>query len=225
MQPSIHSKTVELSAFNAIVEAGDTRAVAAALDAQGELIHRPTTRDTPLGEHQWLPLHRAAHAGDPAMVRLLLDRGANPDARTRFHDPALARATALHLAAAGAHAQVVKLLLGRGAFADPLDAQNLTPLHLAVEAAAPAAASLLIAAGANVNHPCPDDHGAFTPLHRCVRRGAHCLPIAQELIQSGADLHAFDPDRGQTPLQWAQQAGPAGEPFVALFLGATGPAR
>lgn len=54
-------------------------------------------------------LHWAAKIGDEALARLLLDRGANIDARDRYGH------TALHCAATTGQIAVVKLLLRRGA--------------------------------------------------------------------------------------------------------------
>ncbi|OCL01008.1 ankyrin, partial [Cenococcum geophilum 1.58] len=55
-------------------------------------------------------LHYAAQKGHEAVVRLLLDRGANIEAKCKFTD-----STALHDAALYGHVAVTELLLDRGA--------------------------------------------------------------------------------------------------------------
>ena len=57
------------------------------------------------------------------MTALLLDSGAEVDARTT------ARETPLHFATEGGHTAVIKLLLEAGAAADSSDALGRTPLH------------------------------------------------------------------------------------------------
>ncbi|HYV62825.1 MAG TPA: ankyrin repeat domain-containing protein, partial [Bryobacteraceae bacterium] len=59
----------------------------------------------------WTPVHLAAFFGKGEAVRLLLNKGASPTARST--NP-MAN-TPLHAAAAGKHAEIVKLLLDRGA--------------------------------------------------------------------------------------------------------------
>ncbi|WP_245691702.1 ankyrin repeat domain-containing protein [Geodermatophilus telluris] len=83
----------------------------------------------------------AAAGGAAGTLRLLLDRGADPDGG------------ALHAAAAGRHAELVRALLEAGAGVDRRDADTgRTPLHTAVAAGdAPEVVRVLLAAGADVN--------------------------------------------------------------------------
>lgn len=70
------------------------------------------------------PLHLAAFFGGEAATRLLLERGADPDAEA--HNPT--RVTPLHSAVAGGSAAVVRLLLDRGAAVDARQQMGFTPL-------------------------------------------------------------------------------------------------
>lgn len=72
-------------------------------------------------------LHYAARNGRLKICKLLLERGANVNARTRC-----ARATSLHRAASQGHEDVVDFLLKSGADADLLDDDGCTALHRAV---------------------------------------------------------------------------------------------
>ena len=75
----------------------------------------------------WTPLHHAARAGDAAMVRLLLENGADLEAR----DPG--GTTALHYAAYWGHPEVAQVLLAAGADPNALDRAGYTPLAWARE--------------------------------------------------------------------------------------------
>jgi ankyrin repeat protein len=97
----------------------------------------------------------AAAGGSVGTVRVLLDRGAAPDAG------------ALHAAAAAGAAPVVRLLLQAGADVDGRDRDTgRTPLHTAVAAGADgdgaaAVVPLLLAAGADVNATTHDGASAL----------------------------------------------------------------
>jgi ankyrin repeat protein len=116
---------------------GDTDRLAGELDAGAPLT--PGAADVDL-------LTLAAHGGSVPAVRLLLERGADPDSG------------ALHAAATAGRAEVVTVLLAAGASVDRRDPETgRTPLHAAVAAepdpgaGATAVVRELLAAGADVN--------------------------------------------------------------------------
>lgn len=82
---------------------GDLAAVTALLDVNPELVH---ARSEPYG---WTPLHAAAHAGQLAVVELLLQRGADVNARDDGD-----RTYPMHWAAAAGHLDVVRRLANAG---------------------------------------------------------------------------------------------------------------
>jgi ankyrin repeat protein len=110
------------------------------------------------------PLMWAAAQGQPDMIRLLLERGANPDVRSkanewprqvsaesrRMYRPTGGLSPMLFAAREGCAACVEALLEG-GADPDFANPKNVTPLIMALDNAHMDTAKVLIEAGANVN--------------------------------------------------------------------------
>jgi ankyrin repeat protein len=97
-------------------------------------------------------LHAAAIYGTATTVRLLLEAGAPPDARSDLFGAV--GSTPLHTVAAREcpdAPEKVRLLVAAGADIEALEARGLTPLALAVLAGAPRAAGALLHLGANMN--------------------------------------------------------------------------
>lgn len=102
----------------ALIEAclnGDPRGIEAALSQGAQLEARHTDRDL-------TPLMLAIYRDHPALVRLLLARGANPNARNHLGF------TPLMMAAAGGQSDIVTLLLDQGAGIDDSDESGHSPL-------------------------------------------------------------------------------------------------
>lgn len=149
---------------------GDTDRLAGELDAGAPLT---SGADVDL-------LTLAAHGGSVPAVRLLLERGADPDSG------------ALHAAATAGRAEVVTVLLAAGASVDRRDPDTgRTPLHAAVAAGpdpgagAAAVVRELLAAGADVNATTSD--------------GASPLDISR-VAAARRRAGAADPAPGQDPL-------------------------
>ena len=123
----------------------------------------------------------AASHNRAEMARLLIDLGADVNARTSSWRP-------LHFAAFGNSAKVARLLIDEGADVNAKDSGGRTPLHRVSNAEV---ARLLIDEGVGVN---AKDDGGRTPLH-----SASNAEVARLLIDEGADVNAKD-DQGQTPL-------------------------
>ncbi|MFH0902011.1 MAG: ankyrin repeat domain-containing protein [Pseudomonadota bacterium] len=120
---------------------------------------------------EWTPLHRAAMAGHLAVAALLLERGADPNARASYD------MTPLHWASIRGHAEAASVLIQRGARVDAANVYGMTPLH---EARSPEIALVLLASGAN---PKAVDYRGMTPLHVARNRA-----VARLLLAKGADL-------------------------------------
>ena len=179
------------------IEADDASALADLLRAEPRLTGTPIPVKRDWGEEMWLGLHRAAEQGGLGLVRLLLDRGASIDARTRFRTPMHGRETPLILASRFGRADVAKLLLDRHAGVDLLDANHRSALSHAAEAGHTPIVERLIGFGAAVD---PVDDSGRTPLHWAIA-GGH-VEIAIELIEAGADPNHLCPKEpmGYTPL-------------------------
>lgn len=91
------------------------------------------------------PLHLAAQRGQDKMVALLLDKGADVNARDTTGQ------TPLHCAVDGRKMATITLLLDRGADLSHKDARGLSPLHLAVDKGWEEVVLCLIERGADPN--------------------------------------------------------------------------
>jgi ankyrin repeat protein len=169
--------------FEKAVEANDLPAVRRFLD-QG----LPASLQIPTPQEEWegIPpseqaIHLAARRGHLAMVMLLLDRGASPDARDsqgatplfETSDPAIA-----------------KLLIARGAKVSARDSDGVQPIHRAATRSLELV-KLLVRHGAD---PLARDQRGGRPLHDAARDGT--LEIASDLVGRGSpvDARIADPE-------------------------------
>ena len=150
------------------------------------------------------PLALASENRNAAIVRQLLDKGADPRGGPAGETP-------LHVAARSGAADVARHLLGGGAVVDARDSwQMVTPLMVAASERHPALVALLIAAGADVDAKAaetklfigPGDEsttytqiprGGMTALMYAARDG--CRLCAALLADAGADVRHEDPAR------------------------------
>ena len=77
------------------------------------------------GEFEWTCLHSAACKGHFEICRLLLDKGAQVEAKD------IGGSAPLHYAAAEGHVEIVRLLCDRGADVETCDNDGWRPLHCA----------------------------------------------------------------------------------------------
>lgn len=169
--------------FEKAVDANDLPAARRFLD-QG----LPASLQIPTPQEEWegIPpseqaIHLAARRGHLAMVKLLLDRGASPDARDsqgatplfETSDPAIA-----------------KLLIARGAKVSARDSDGIQPIHRAATRSH-GLVKLLVRHGAD---PLARDKRGSRPLHEAARDGN--LEIASYLVGRGSpvDARIADPE-------------------------------
>ena len=173
-------------------------------------------------------LHLAALGGQEAVVQLLVETGADIEAKDKYEKTALYLAaqcgheavvrllmemgadteakdiyerTALHLAAWGGEETVVRLLMEMGADIEAKDIYGTTALHLAARGGHETVVRLLMEMGADIE---AKDTDGTTALHLAAQRGHKA--VVQLLMEMGADIEAKNTD-GRTALPWQLKAG------------------
>ena len=170
------------------IESGSAAAVRFLLDA-GADVNRPTS-------DKMLPLEFAARqARHPEIVAMLLDAGADIDARGYRSNTALCSSLS---DCGGSREEITRLLLQAGADVNAPGWKNQTPLMVAATGRRGPRVAMLLAAGARVHDR---DRRGQTPLHFAVSSG-HAEVVAL-LLAAGADPTAAD-EKGVTPLAIAQ---------------------
>ena len=140
-------------------------------------------------------LRNAAKEGNTEEVELLLDRGANIEAKNRWGQ------TPLLIAADWGKTETVERLLNRGANIEAQDNDGWTPLMYAARSGNTETVALLIERGANIE---AQDNDGWTPLMYAARSGN--TETVALLIERGANIEAQDND-GWTPLMYAARSG------------------
>jgi ankyrin repeat protein len=199
--------------FIEAAKTGDTATVISMLDVEPELV-------AAAGEHEKTALHWAAEMDDSVTAAVLLDAGADIEARTDWG------ATPLEWAAVMGSAQVGELLLGRGARGFNIvtaaglgklsDIQTMmepaaeTPsqemisqaLHSAARNGHVETVAYLLEQGGDI-----DAKGFFgaTGVHWAAINGYK--EMVEFLVERGADLSLKDDEFDATPEGWAEEGG------------------
>ncbi|MFC1452001.1 ankyrin repeat domain-containing protein [Verrucomicrobiota bacterium] len=135
------------------------------------------------------PLWMACHYGLKTLARLLIDKGADMEARDR-----ISGFTPLHVAAMGKRVAILRLLVQKGANVNAKDNTGWTPLHWAAIEGPSQSVMLLVQNGADVNVM---DNQGWTPLHRAAIEDN--VETLDALLQSGAQV-SVRTHAGATPL-------------------------
>ncbi|MGB3694161.1 MAG: ankyrin repeat domain-containing protein [Spirulinaceae cyanobacterium] len=136
-------------------------------------------------------LHYAAVKGNYEIVALLIENGADVNARSNESS------TPLHWAMQSRNPETITLLIEKGADFEAVDQRGTTPLYWAAAHGAKEATLILLAKGANVN---AEDKNESTALHAAARLGR--TDIVKLLIENGAEVNARMTS-GETPLNMA----------------------
>lgn len=134
-------------------------------------------------------LHGAAQWGHPGIVKLLLDRGADPNVA---ESGGLA-GTALTMAALNGHMDIAQMLVAAKADVNATDYERRTAMHLAIQAGREDIALFMIEAG---TAPGTQSRMGDTPLLDAVRRDMHDAALA--LAERDADPNVLDMTEGLT---------------------------
>ncbi|KAL9117500.1 MAG: hypothetical protein Q9187_005963 [Circinaria calcarea] len=179
----------------------------------------------------------AAEGGHEAIIQLLLEKGADVDAKdenghTALHEAAFKgnkavirlllekgadikvkdkdKWTAMHAAALSGHEAIIQLLLEKGADIDAKDEDGQTVLYQAASSGHEAVIRLLLEKGADIE---AKDKDKWTALHMAASFEHEA--VVRLLLKNGADIEAKDKD-GQTALYRAALRGH--EAVVRLLL-------
>ena len=131
------------------------------------------------------PLLVTVRRGNVQVARVLLENGADREARDRYDWSPLERASG------GGNLELIQVLLEHGADPNARDARGRSLLYLSSDWGRPAVVLTLLKHGADVK---ARDNEEDTPLHR-----AKVEQVAQLLLEHGADANALD-SKDQTPL-------------------------
>ncbi len=159
---------------------------------------------------------------DISATTLLLERGANVDAKTDLGNTPLHLAVAsltIELAARQGCVSDATLLLDHGADVNAQDKRDITPLHIAAVEGYGHTVALLLSHRADVT---AQDKSGRTPLYGAAENGL--VPIATLFLDRGANVNAQDKE-GLTPLHYTAYHGHGSTATLFLDRGANVNAR
>ena len=189
------------------------------IDTMWFFLERDADVDAVDNNHSTL-LHEASYYGNVKVAQLLLERGANINARNKEGHTPLHRVLVSLGYGAGVHYfDIIQLLFEHGANVDALDDAQSAPLHVASQSGSTEATRLLLEYGADV-HALDGNHS--TSLHLASRIGN--AEVARLLLEHGAVVDARD-NKDSTPLHDASQRGNAEVARLLLEHGANINAR
>ena len=156
------------------------------------------------------PLFGAIEHGDPEIVRLLVNTGAEVNAAAGFGG-----STALHEAVAQGNSEIVQILVDAGADIEAEGFMSRTPLSLAAEEGASEIMKVLLgrapdpdtaASGDSKKAPSPSAIGGKALFAAIESDNAAMVRL---LVEAGADVNAAEGFGGNTPLHEAVEGGKA----------------
>ncbi|MEW6350864.1 MAG: ankyrin repeat domain-containing protein [Thermodesulfobacteriota bacterium] len=149
-------------------------------------------------------LFAAVEFGHASVLRVLIEHGADPNARDVFGEPILV------FAGRSGESEIVSLLLDKGADVKAKDTAFRTALHAAADADRTDVVRLLLERGANIKSGLENG-----PLIRAIVKGHG--KVVEVLLDKGADPNSERGPNGETPLELAAASGNVA--VVRLLLG------
>jgi ankyrin repeat protein len=149
--------------------------------------------NTSFGNSAWTPLHNVVSNRYPDLVKVLLDHGAQVNARDKYGHTPLMRAAGI------GNVELAELLLQRGANVDLASRQGWTALHVASGEDAVGMIKYLVNAGADLE---ARTLSGATPLIQASMAGK--ASAVKTLLELGADWGAVD-SSGKSSVTWARE--------------------
>jgi ankyrin repeat protein len=162
------------------------------------------------------PIKNAAAGGHLEIVKLLLERGADPNLPEEGIAP---RGHALYSAVYNGHHEIAKLLLEHGAYPNPEVESSADAVFIAIMNGDLRMVDLLASYGAVWNIPVTKGR-AFTYEEMAARLPARSVVVLAHYgdVQTAASLFATDPALADDPEALKSAAGNGHEEFVRLML-------
>ncbi|RDW58711.1 hypothetical protein BP6252_13187 [Coleophoma cylindrospora] len=135
--------------------------------------------DSAMDDYVVTAFHKAVFYGHEAVVRLLLEKGANLETPNAYGQ------RALHLAVEKGHVGITRMLLHSGVDYNAPGAYERTPLHLAALGAYESIIRMLVERPVNLN---ATDSCNYTALHLAAEHGHEM--VVRILLNAGADLNS-----------------------------------
>jgi len=141
------------------------------------------------------PLHLAAEHGRQQIVELLLEKGADVNAKSGF------KRTPLHYAASSGHEGIVGRLMAKGAELNALDSFVLSSIFMAAYNGHQKIVEMLLSSGIDLN---TTEKNSVTLLHAAAMSGN--AELVKMLLAKGIDRNIRN-SYGKTPLHFAASRG------------------
>ena len=164
------------------------------------------------GESRWTPLHSACSRGRGSVAKVLIDNGADVNAKDRWGR------TPLHYSLKKEDLDTAELLIAEGSDVNAKDNEGATPLGYALTTNKKDIAGLLLAKGAKITDLGSKDGRGVTALHNATVGGHR--DITELLLAKGAKVDETDDNYEFTALHYAARFGRKNVAEVLIANGA-----
>lgn len=177
---------------------GDLKKVTELLAENPGLVNARITSSEDGAMYKKTPLHFASEFGHKEIVKLLIDKKADIDAKTAFGY------TPLHFAAMAGRKNVAELLIAKGCKLNIKNTFSITPIFLAASSGHIDVIELLVSKGVSLNEK---GRNEMTLMHAAALGGS--ISTVLRLTEKGLDVNAQN-IFGKTPMHYAAAEGHKG---------------